>query len=326
MPRPDNSITKRCTCRKPNKKFVGVTCPKLRRADGTWNPHHGTWTVQVELPNTADGTRRQFRRYGYPLREDAVDYRDAVRELLALAGDDLDVRRKVADLLQGLKQGEPLPDRDAVSRRIRAGVAVHADNLTGDYLREWLDSRRGKLSPKTVRNYDDHIRLYFQPEIGDVPLQKLRTHHIQDVFNAIDDRNDEILEARESRDSAVRKTVKGVRPVGAASQQRVKATIRKALNDAIRVHRLIEYNPAIHIELRRRPTQAQAVDEEGDRAVAAHRGAALTGDGLDPGPVRSVPRLRPRTRPGHRTGLRTHRPTRAASGRGMRAARRRGRP
>lgn len=31
--------------------------------------------------------------------------------------------------------------------------------------------------------------------------------------------------------------------------QRIRATLRKALNDAIRTHRLIEFNPAAHLEL-----------------------------------------------------------------------------
>ncbi|GGJ90159.1 site-specific integrase [Pilimelia anulata] len=250
MAAPDRSIAKRCTCRDANGKSIGATCPKLHRgSDKNWSPHHGTWTVQVELPPTAAGTRRQFRRSGYSLREEAVAARDAVRELLGLAGDDPDTKRAVGDLLQGLKQREPLPDRDTVARRIRAGVAVHAEATTGDYLVEWLTSRRRKLSPKTYRNYDDHIRLYFTPAIGELPLQKLRTHHLISIFDAIDDRNAEILEARESADPKVRASIKGQRIVGPASQQRIKATIRKALNDAIRIHRLLEYNPAVNVEL-----------------------------------------------------------------------------
>jgi hypothetical protein len=36
---------------------LGRRCPRLRRGGG-WNPDHGTWYYQLELPAHADGTRR----------------------------------------------------------------------------------------------------------------------------------------------------------------------------------------------------------------------------------------------------------------------------
>jgi integrase len=41
----------------------------------------------------------------------------------------------------------------------------------------------------------------------------------------------------------------GERIVSHATLHRIRATLRKALNDAIRAHRLIEFNPAAHVEL-----------------------------------------------------------------------------
>ena len=47
----------------------------------------------------------------------------------------------------------------------------------------------------------------------------------------------------------MRATVKGVRPLSAASVQRLRATLRKALNDAIHKAKLRDSNPAVGIEL-----------------------------------------------------------------------------
>src|SRR5439155_26386675 len=71
----------------------------------------------------------------------------------------------------------------------------------------------------------------------------------QDMFDAITERNTAIEIARLSDEPAIRASVKGVRIVSGATMHRIRATLRKALNDAIRSHRLIEFNPAAHVEL-----------------------------------------------------------------------------
>jgi hypothetical protein len=63
------------------------------------------------------------------------------------------------------------------------------------------------------------------------------------MFDAIADRSAAIQLARDSDDPETQDSVKGQRPAGAATMQRIRATLRKALNDAIRTHRLIEFNP-----------------------------------------------------------------------------------
>lgn len=72
------------------------------------------------------------------------------------------------------------------------------------------------------------------------------------MFAAIEARNAEILTLRASPDQAVRGTVKGVRTVSPASMHRIRATLRKALNDARRIyhHQLADHNPAEAVDLR----------------------------------------------------------------------------
>ena len=131
-----------------------------------------------------------------------------------------------------------------IARRIRAGVPVDLRTTVGEYLTQWLAER--DIAPATRRSYRDHITNHLTPHLGDVLLKDLKTAHIQAMYIAIATRNNEIEQARASTDPTVRATVKGVRPMGAASQQRLRATLRKALNDAISRHKLIEFNPAIH--------------------------------------------------------------------------------
>lgn len=58
------SLVKRCSCDE-NKKKIGATCPRLRRACGAWSATHGTWCYQIELPVRPNGTRWQLRRRGF---------------------------------------------------------------------------------------------------------------------------------------------------------------------------------------------------------------------------------------------------------------------
>ncbi|MGV9976537.1 tyrosine-type recombinase/integrase [Micromonospora wenchangensis] len=244
----DGSITKRCGCRQDGRR-LGAQCPKLRRGNG-WNPHHGTWRYQLELPLDAGNGRRQLRRTGFDTREAAATERDHARALLDLAGRDEIQRRRIADLLQACKPQQPLPDRDHVARRIRADVPADTRLTLGEYLAEWI-TNRVRLAPATRRSYHDHITKYWTPHLGQVALQELTAAHIESVFATIEARNDEIRAAKASPVKEIRDAVKGVRTVGAASQQRILATLRKALNDARRLyhHKLVDHNPAESVEL-----------------------------------------------------------------------------
>ncbi|GAA0898488.1 hypothetical protein GCM10009558_087710 [Virgisporangium aurantiacum] len=69
------------------------------------------------------------------------------------------------------------------------------------------------------------------------------------MFTKLEERNLDILDARASPDPAIRATVKGIRPIGPVSLQRLFATLRKALNDCVCKAKLIPFNPALSVEL-----------------------------------------------------------------------------
>jgi hypothetical protein len=117
----------------------------------------------------------------------------------------------------------------------------------GEYLDQWLAGRRA-LREGTHRSYANHIHLYLKPHLGHLLLERLRVADVDRVFEAIDDLNDLITRARESGDPQLRARVKGRRPVGPATKQRIRATLRSALTKAIK-QRLIEVNVAALVEL-----------------------------------------------------------------------------
>jgi integrase len=246
----EGSIFKRCACRGANGKKLGNTCPQLRRAGGSWSPTHGRWGYQLELPPTAAGDRRQLRRITFDSRDEAAKDLDKANALLALAGDDTALAIEIADLLKAVKSGAPLPDRDTVAKRVRAGLPATVATTLGEYLPPWLDSRR-TIEPGTVRAYESHIRVHLIPHLGGIALEKLRVEHVEAMFTAIADRTTAIEIARQSDDPEVRASVKGLKTTGPATMHRIRATLRKALNDAIRKSngRVLDFNPAAHVEL-----------------------------------------------------------------------------
>jgi integrase len=243
-------ISKRCNCRNPQTgaKLLAA-CPDLYRSDGAWHPNHGQWQYQLELPKTAAGKRRQLRRA--PAAGDshdfAVEERNDAKALLGLAGDDKAMRAEIATLLKSVKKGIPLPDRDVLARRLKAGVPAAVKVTVGEYLNGWINGRT--IDEKTIKTYRSHITGYLAPHLGHLELARLTGAHIEAMFTAIDARNADIVQARASDDPRVRASVRGKRTVGAATKHRIKATLRKALNDAIRKDRLLEFNAATHVEL-----------------------------------------------------------------------------
>jgi integrase len=101
---------------------------------------------------------------------------------------------------------------------------------TGQWLRIWPAGRLS-LCPSTLRGYTSHVNDYLQPHLESIPLRALDARHLQQMFV-------HILGGR---------TASG-RPVTPATLRRIHATIRTALNAAIR-ERLIADNPARYVEL-----------------------------------------------------------------------------
>lgn len=134
----------------------------------------------------------------------------------------------------------------------------------GEWLAHWA-TRTGAAS--TVNGYAGHLRLYLTPYLCSAVLAELSVAHLQAMFAAI---------AREHQRAG--------RPLTAATLNRIRATLRSALNAALR-HGHICDNPASRVELpaARRPravvwtaARAEHWQRTGERPAAAVWTAAQT--------------------------------------------------
>ena len=257
---------KRCRCRDADGKELGANCPSLHRKDGAWNPRHGQWYFWVELVIVDGGPRTMLKRGGYAKQAEAEAIRESIGQLFAIPEAGVSGDQSRQEILYAVKKAldtkTSLPDYDETRRRYQAGQVINATMTVGQWLDEWIEGRR-KIAKSTVRGYKAHIRLYLRPHLGHLPIDRLRVVHISSMFDAIDAENEFIRAARASGDPVQRAAVKGRRIVAAATKQRIRATLRSALNRAIKQEQLITVNPASFVELDsgKRPKAVMWTDE-----------------------------------------------------------------
>lgn len=153
-----------CRCKDPETgKLLRSKCPKLRRANRSWNPVHGQWAYQLELPPTADGKRRQLRpSTGFADRDAAEAEIDHVRQLLGLARKDKDKQGKIADLVQNCwRTGADLPDVDTLRQRLRMDSPLSGVPTVAEYLTRWVKDI--DVDENTRRTYANNITTHLTP-------------------------------------------------------------------------------------------------------------------------------------------------------------------
>jgi integrase len=181
------------------------------------------WSYYVELPNGPNGQRRQWTKSGFVTAKEAADARNHT-----IAADNAGM----------------LPNN---------GKQTVEDWLTG-----WLDGKTGSESIRstTAFAYRMHVEKYLIPHLGHLRLIDLRPRHVTDMLIAIrkehEERRSKALkanaifdaEAEELNRAAPRrrknqarikaKHIPVPRPFGPATAHRVRATLRSALNAAVR--------------------------------------------------------------------------------------------
>lgn len=237
--------------------------------------NHGTYQLQQEIPAAADGSRRIFRRTGYATVKDAQSDLDKLRAVLDLvdAADDKQRETRIGDLLAAVgRDRASIPDSSEVKRRLAGGVALDCTVTLGEWLEQWAEAKKTKRL--TTKAYQSHIRVHLKPGVGQYRLDRFNIAHCQAFFDAYQERNEVIAaqnaarreqEARcrwgkngrpsraESEQLAAERERLAAMPpygiiTGPATLQRIRATLRAALNAAIR-KQLITFNPAKWVEL-----------------------------------------------------------------------------
>ncbi|WP_042284774.1 tyrosine-type recombinase/integrase [Nocardiopsis alba] len=245
-------VFKRCGCRDENSgRALGVRCPKLRRQGGAFNPRHGDWGYQLELPRTSGGKRRQARRTGLDSQEQAWEVLDHLKALLELAEGEGEVEVQIGDLIQNaLKARTRFPSVEEVRKRLGTGADVRKQAPTvGAYLTGWIQAKPD-LAEGTRASYQGHIRKYLIPHLGKVRLDRLKSTQVEAMFDSIEADNVHILECRDSADPQVRASVRNQRVISLSTKHRIRATLRSALSEAVRnPEEVVNINAASHARL-----------------------------------------------------------------------------
>jgi integrase len=127
------------------------------------------------------------------------------------------------------------------------------------WLRYWLTTRTS-IRPTTLRVYAQHIEQYLIPRLGKLRLADVTVRHLTDMFAELG-----------------KQTTRTGDPLAPATLHRICATLRGALNAAVR-NDLITDNPAKRVELPSRPRphavvwtrqRVEALQDRGVRAPVA---------------------------------------------------------
>ena len=261
------SIHVRCHCTGPDGRQLGQRCPQLWRKGGAWNSRHGSVGFAGRI-ETSTGTKL-LKRFGYTAKAEAEKAGEEIGQLLALATSEAD-RVRVGDMISHATRGAPLPSTDEVRRRLGLGQDPGQEGLTvSEWLDTWLAGKRRTKRESTCRGYEMHIRTWLKPQLGHLPLERLNSSHIEDLFAAIERVNREVASQRDAGVAPMDVKIDGdiraqSRGCGPTTQLRVFATLRAALNAAVK-QRKIGWNPCTGVELeqpetreRRRWTPAEA--------------------------------------------------------------------
>jgi len=157
--------------------------------------------------------------------------------------------------------GFPTKEKAVAARQILldgpSGEAAAGAWTLARWLRYWLKLAEPGLRPSTVHSYRDHIERYLIPALGRITLADLTPRRLQAAFDLL----------------ARQRTRQGTR-VAASTVDRVRATLRSALNAAVREGLLVG-NPLAQVRIAR-PVRPHPVIWTDERVAAWRR------DGIRP--------------------------------------------
>lgn len=91
-------------------------------------------------------------------------------------------RKRIYRAFQGTKR-DAEKEMARLIAEIEKGTYVEPAKLTfGEYLQRWLNDYKVRLSPTTQRRYQQILNLRVIPQLGMIPLQKLKPIHIKEFY------------------------------------------------------------------------------------------------------------------------------------------------
>jgi integrase len=121
---------------------------------------------------------------------------------------------------------------DELRRELKLGTLTPAGAGTvADYLTEWLERERTRIRPSTWREREQHVRAYLIPAFGKLSLARLTPIQIERAMSRF-------VQAGRPKDGPTLKGGRPPRPVSPLTVRHVRATLRRALADAVRDGRI----------------------------------------------------------------------------------------
>jgi len=152
-------------------------------------------------------------------------------------------------------QGEARRARNDARAAADKGTAVAASKITvREYLEQWLEGYASQVKPTTYVSYKLHVDKYIVPRIGAERLQQLTPMMVGQLYAVLQKQGGH--DRHKLKDGEKPKVV----PLSATTVRRVRATLHKALADAVE-QRLIPYNPADAV---RAPKVERDADDAGE--------------------------------------------------------------
>ena len=121
---------------------------------------------------------------------------------------------------------------DELRRELKLGTLTPAGTATvAEYLTEWLQRERTRIRPSTWREREQHVRGYLIPAFGKLSLARLTPIQIERAMARF-------MAVGRPKDGETLRSGRPPRPVSPVTVRHVRATLRRALADAVRDGRI----------------------------------------------------------------------------------------
>ena len=157
--------------------------------------------------------------------------------------------KQIQRSFSGRTQKEVREKMQAVAVELNNGTYREPSKMTvGEWLDIWHDTYLNNIKPRTVKIYENDIRLHIKPALGAIRLETLKTHTIQKFYNDLT------------------KGAKGERPLSAKTVKNIHGVLHHALNQAV-ANEMLRFNPANACTLPRiEKKELKPLDEENIKA------------------------------------------------------------
>ena len=126
-----------------------------------------------------------------------------------------------------------------ITRQIDDGMTFANTKISlGDYLSGWLESIKTSTKPRTWIHYEQLVRKFVQPFLGQIKIMNLRADHIQTFYNQLQQQG-----------------------VGVYTIRKTHAVLHSALSQALRLN-IIGHNPASAAIIPRKPAGEMRILDE----------------------------------------------------------------